>query len=199
MQRFENGFLQTVETEAWSIWTHNDHHGNRWPTGLSINARIIQQHDGTQLRFLMVRKDERAKKQAPAIYDHVRYREAELQQRCVSLTLVADGQSYSLPVRGITVRALTNEQNMPIPPTDSRVDPVESMVRKNSSDAFVISSAVIAQIEPYLWRSLGSTQSLSYELCGEAASATATELEALREVIMQRPTSPLPPTPLADS
>src|SRR5690606_38486184 len=33
VQRFENGFLQTVETEAWSIWTHNDPHGNRWPTG----------------------------------------------------------------------------------------------------------------------------------------------------------------------
>ncbi len=186
VRRHVNDFLQTEEIAAWSIRSHSDNQSNLWPTGLTLNTRVIQHHDGTQQRFLMLHKDEISTEENPAaVYDQVRRRQIQLQQQCSTMTLVQDGRNLVLPVQGITVRALTNAANMPTPPTDYTSDPVESMVSKNTSDKFIISTMVQARIELDIWRSLASAQTLDYELCGEEASATRSEREGLRALTAQ--------------
>ncbi|MBO9357631.1 hypothetical protein GG851_26870 [Bordetella petrii] len=186
VQSHVNDFLQTEEIVAWSIRSHSDNQSNLWPSGLTLNARVLRHHDGAQLRFLMLRKDEISTEESPAaVYDQVRRRQIQLQQQCSTMTLVQDGRNLVLPVHGITVRALTNAASMPTAPTDYISDPVESMVSKNTSDKFIISTMVQARIEPDIWRSLASAQTLGYELCGEQARATSSEREGLRALTAQ--------------
>ncbi|NYT36258.1 hypothetical protein ERD78_05190 [Allopusillimonas soli] len=184
VRRHVNDFLQTREIAVWSIRSRSDTQNNLWPSGLTLNARVTQHHDGTQQRFLMLRKDEISTEENPtAIYNQVRRRQAQLRRQCSTMTLVQDGHNLELPVHGITVRALTNADRMPTAPTDYTSDPVESMVSKNTSDAFIISTMVQARIDPNVWRGLASAQTLDYELCGEMASATSAERKGFQELI----------------
>ena len=186
VRRHVNDFLQTKEISAWSIRFHPDNQSNLWPTGLTLSARVIQHRDGAQQRFLMLRKDEISTEENPAaVYDQVRRRQIQLRQQCSTMTLVQDGRNLVLPVHGITVRALTNAVGMPTAPTDHTPDPVESMVSKNTSDKFIISTMVQARIEPDIWRELASAQTLRYDLCGEQARATSSEREGLRALTAQ--------------
>lgn len=186
VRRYSNDFLQTQEFAAWSIRSFTDNQNNLWPTGLTLSARVIQHYDGTQQRFLMLRKDEISAEENPAVvYDQVRRRQIQLQQQCSTMTLIQDGRNLVLPVQGITVRALTNADRMPTAPTDYISDPVESIVSKNTSDKFIISTMVQARIEPNIWHGLASAQTLDYELCGEQARATSSEREGLRALTAQ--------------
>lgn len=185
VQRHANPFLQTREIEAWSLRVREDHNGDHWPEGTTLNVRFVQQQDGSRQHYLLLRTDRRTADRAPAIYDATRLQQKDLREHCTSATLVHDGQTAVLPVHSITVRALTTASQMPVAPTDTRPDPVETIVARNASNAFVLSTTALVHIEPALWRRLASTHSLTYEYCGQAANATDAELAALREVISQ--------------
>lgn len=185
VQRHSNAFLQEQQVAMWSIRSYEDRDGNRWPTGLTLNARAVQGHDGAQRRFLMLRKDEVSAETEPVMYEQVRRHRQQLLQRCTTTTLVRNGQPLVLPVHSLTVRPLTNSDQMPVPPTDTTPDPIEIMVGSNVSDQFVISTTLLARLDENAWQKLVSAQTLEYELCGETATATPAELEGLREVLLR--------------
>lgn len=184
VQRHTNAFLQEQQVVVWSIRSYEDRDGNRWPIGLTLNARAVQGHDGAQRRFLMLRKDEVSAQTNTAIYEQVRRHRQRLLQQCATTTLVRDGQPLVLPVHSLTVRPLTNSARMPVPPTDTTPDPIEIMVGSNASDQFVISTTLLARLDENAWQKLVSAQTLEYELCGETNAATQAELKGLREVLL---------------
>lgn len=180
-----NDFLQTREVAVWSIPSRAGRGGDRWPAGLSLNARAIEQVDGTQQRFLMLRSDVVSAEQDSVVYEQVRRDRARLHEQCTTMTLVQDGRVLVLPVHAVTVRALTGFDRMPVAATDSTPDPVEVVVGNNTSDRFVMSTTVQAQIEPDVWRRFASVQTMTYEFCGQAGTARPAELEGLREVVLK--------------
>src|SRR5690606_15046912 len=80
VQSHANPFLQTHEIEAWSLRVDEDHNGNRWPQGATLNVRFIQQHDSSRQYYLLLRTDQRTTNRAPAIYDAVRLQQKQLRQ-----------------------------------------------------------------------------------------------------------------------
>lgn len=178
-----NSFLQTHEVASWSIRSYTDHRGDRWPAGLTLGARSVQRHDGSQSHYLMLRTAKISDDDEATVYEQVRQQRRQLLQDCKTMTLVLDGRALVLPVTSIAVRALTNSRRMPVPPTDTTPDPVEVMVGQNTGERFVVSTSVLGLIEQDIWQQLASVQTLGYELCGESGTASADELDGLREVV----------------
>lgn len=178
-----NDFLQVHEVAAWSLRSHVDHNGDRWPMGLTLGAQVVQPHVGGQERFLLLRKDAVSTDAHEDVYARARDQWQRLRQQCTTTTLVRDGQATQLPVHGISVRVLARSGLMPVPPTDSAPDPVELMVADNESDKFVVSTRLRIRLDREAWQALASAQRLEYELCGAAGTASRAELDGLREVI----------------
>ncbi len=180
-----NAFQQTQQIAAWSTQWYVDDENNQWPTGLTLSAQAVQYADGRRARVLILRNDELSRHQGAAAYRQAREEQKRLSQQCATVSLVHDEHALVVPVTSITVRALARSGLMPVPPTDTDMDPVETMVRKNSSDSFVLSTKAQANIGNDTWQKLATAQSLDYDLCGQTASASQAELKGLQQVIRQ--------------
>lgn len=178
-----NDFLQVHEVAAWSLRSHVDRNGDRWPTGLTLGAQVAQPHVGGQQRFVLLRRDVVSAEPDGVVYAQAHDERERLRQQCTTTTLVRDGHVMELPVHGTSVRVLARSQLMPVPATDSALDPVEAMVADNDSDKFVLSTRVRIRLERDAWLALANAQRLEYDLCGEGGEANRAELDGLRKVV----------------
>ena len=101
-----------------------DDENNQWPTGLTLSAQAVQYADGRRARVLILRNDELSRHQGAAAYRQAREEQKRLSQQCATVSLVHDEHALVVPVTSITVRALARSGLMPVPPTDTDMDPV---------------------------------------------------------------------------
>lgn len=179
----DNPFLQTREVSAWSIPWRAGRTGDRWPVGLSLNARVIVDADGARHRFLGLRSDVLSRDPDSVVHERIRSERARLREQCTRMRLVLDGRVLELPVTSVRIRMLANRERMPVPVTDVTPDLLEFMVAGNPPDQVVVSTLLEAGVPPDVWRQLRSVDAFEYDLCGQTGMAREAELEALREVI----------------
>lgn len=176
-------FFQTRSIESNSLRWRVDAQGDRWPVGLSLNARAQKStvddtahwdvrirhdilHDGTDLE------------KAYAYRDTLR---TALAERCHDIVIDVDGETLVRPIRLRAVQLFTNQARMPVT-TDVSPHVIEAFVSRNPPDPVVISTEFLIQLTSVDFARLARAQSLQYALCGERSAASRDEIDGLAAV-----------------